>query len=101
MLGPTPRPSAGKNVDTAKAVQVAYVVTHKHRLRDCHGTFTFTRDGIRFESDAPEDSFEVGRDADLDQNRRRVSQCSRRGESMPVFVVSYDLTGLGNTTSNC
>ncbi len=57
----TPRPSAENNVDTAKPSQVAYMVTHKHRLRDCHGTLTFTRDGIRFESDSPEDSFAVGR----------------------------------------
>jgi hypothetical protein len=41
--------------------RVAYMVTHKHRLRDCHGTLTFTRNGLRFDSDEPEDSFDVGR----------------------------------------
>ncbi len=38
-----------------------YAVTHKHRLRDCHGTLTFTREGLRFESDEPQDSFAVRR----------------------------------------
>jgi hypothetical protein len=39
--------------------RVTYTVTHKHRLRDCHGTLTFTREGLRFESDEPQDSFAV------------------------------------------
>ena len=38
------------------------IVTHKHRLRDCHGRLTFTRNRLRFESDEAEDSFDVGRD---------------------------------------
>jgi len=38
------------------------MVTHKHRLRDCHGTLTFTRDGLRFDSDEPNDSFDVRRE---------------------------------------
>ena len=42
--------------------RVVYMVTHKHRLRDCHGTLTFTRNGLRFDSDEPQDSFDVGRD---------------------------------------
>jgi len=42
--------------------RVVYMVTHKHRLRDCHGKLTFTRNRLRFESDEPEDSFDVGRD---------------------------------------
>jgi hypothetical protein len=42
--------------------RVAYMVTHKHRLRDCHGTLTFTRNGLRFDSDEPQDSFDVRRD---------------------------------------
>jgi hypothetical protein len=42
--------------------RVAYMVTHKHRLRDCHGTLTFTRDGLRFDSDEPNDSFDVRRE---------------------------------------
>jgi hypothetical protein len=42
--------------------QMVYMVTHKHRLRDCHGRLTFTRNGLRFDSDEPEDSFDVGRD---------------------------------------
>ena len=59
---PTPRESAGKNAETRKPSQVVFMVTHKHRLRDCHGTLTFTREGLRFDSDEPEDSFAVGRD---------------------------------------
>jgi len=51
---PTPR-----NPETAKRSPVVYRVTHKHRLRDCHGTLTFTQDGLRFESDEPQDSFAV------------------------------------------
>ena len=42
---------------SAAPMRVTYMVTHKHRLRDCHGTLTFTRDGLRFESDEPQDSF--------------------------------------------
>jgi hypothetical protein len=42
--------------------RVVHTVTHKHRLRDCHGTLTFTMDGLRFESDEPQDSFAVRRD---------------------------------------
>ncbi len=57
----TPRPSATKPA-TPKPSQAAYQVTHKHRFRDCHGTLTFTRDGLRFDSDEPQDSFAVGRD---------------------------------------
>jgi hypothetical protein len=59
---PTRRESGGKTADTRKPSQVVFIVTHKHRLRDCHGTLTFTREGLRFESDEPEDSFAVGRD---------------------------------------
>ena len=47
---------------TATPMRVVYMVTHKHRLRDCHGKLTFTRNGLRFDSDEPEDSFNVGRD---------------------------------------
>jgi hypothetical protein len=51
---PTPR-----NPQTRKRSQAVYTVTHKHRLRDCHGTLTFTQEGLRFESDEPQDSFAV------------------------------------------
>ena len=47
---------------TTAPTRVTYMVTHKHRLRDCHGTLTFTRTGLRFDSDEPQDSFDVGRD---------------------------------------
>jgi hypothetical protein len=57
-----PGRSTGNSTDTRKPSQVRYAVTHKHRLRDCHGILTFTRDGLRFESDEPEDSFAVRRD---------------------------------------
>ena len=40
--------------------QLVYLVTHKHRLRDCHGTLTFTRAALQFESDEPEDAFALG-----------------------------------------
>ena len=43
-------------------MRVVYMVTHKHRLRDCHGSLTFTRKGLRFDSDEPEDSFDVALD---------------------------------------
>lgn len=42
--------------------RVEYMVTHKHRLRDCHGKLTLTRNRLRFESDEPQDSFDVSRD---------------------------------------
>ena len=58
---PAPQ-SAANAADTAKPLRAVYAVTHKHRLRDCHGTLTFTREGIRFASDEPEDSFAVQRD---------------------------------------
>ena len=51
---PTPR-----NPQTPKRSQAVYTVAHKHRLRDCHGTLTFTQEGLRFESDEPQDSFAV------------------------------------------
>ncbi len=54
--------TAANTAETVKPLWAVYAVTHKHRLRDCHGTLTFTREGIRFESDAPDDSFAVGRD---------------------------------------
>ena len=59
---PTPRQRAEDNAARRKPLQVTYMVTHKHRLRDCHGTLTFTRAALRFESDEPEDSFAVGFD---------------------------------------
>ena len=43
-------------------MRVVYMVAHKHRLRDCHGKLTFTRKGLRFDSDEPEDSFDVALD---------------------------------------
>ena len=43
-------------------LQAVYMVTHKHRLRDCHGTLTFTRNRLRYDSDEPQDSFNVRRD---------------------------------------
>ena len=56
---PTARQRAENPGDTRKRSQVVYVVTHKHRLRDCHGTLTFTRAALQFESDEPEDAFAV------------------------------------------
>jgi hypothetical protein len=58
----TRRNDAGTLKPKTAPTRVAYMVTHKHRLRDCHGTLTFTRNGLRFDSDEPGDSFEVGRD---------------------------------------
>ena len=68
---PTPQaqPSNAPRRDDAGTVKpktppsrVVYMVTHKHRLRDCHGRLTFTRNRLRFDSDEPEDSFDVARD---------------------------------------
>jgi hypothetical protein len=53
--------------------RAVYMVTHKHRLRDCHGTLTFTRNRLRFDSDEPQDSFEVGRgDVSIDGEVLRI-----------------------------
>ena len=57
-----PRDAAGDLKRTPTPVRVVYMVTHKHRLRDCHGSLTFTRKGLRFDSDEPEDSFDVAVD---------------------------------------
>ena len=57
----TRRNDAGTAKPKTAPTRVAYMVTHKHRLRDCHGTLTFTRNGLRFDSDEPQDSFDVGR----------------------------------------
>lgn len=43
----------------AAPMPAVYMVTHKHRLRDCHGRLTFTRKGLRYDSDEPGDSFDV------------------------------------------
>ena len=58
----TRRNDAGTAKPKTAPTRVVYKVTHKHRLRDCHGTLTFTRNGVRFDSDEPQDSFDVGRD---------------------------------------
>jgi hypothetical protein len=58
----TRRNDAGTAKPKTAPTGVVYKVTHKHRLRDCHGTLTFTRNGLRFDSDEPQDSFDVGRD---------------------------------------
>ena len=58
----TRRNDAGTLKPKTAPTRVAYMVTHEHRLRDCHGTLTFTRNRLRFDSDEPGDSFDVGRD---------------------------------------
>lgn len=58
----TRRNDAGNRRPSAPPRRVEYMVTHKHRFRDCHGKLTFTPRGLRFDSDEPEDSFDVGRD---------------------------------------
>jgi len=57
-----PRRDIGTLKPKTAPARAEYIVSHKHRLRDCHGTLTFTRNRLRFESDEPEDSFDVGRD---------------------------------------
>jgi hypothetical protein len=57
-----PPRDAGTLKPKTAPTQVGYMVTHKHRLRDCHGRLTFTRNRLRYESDEPEDSFDVARD---------------------------------------
>jgi hypothetical protein len=66
---PEPPPSdatrpnaAGDSKPATTPIRVVYTVTHKHRLHDCHGRLTFTRKGLRFDSDEPEDSFDVSLD---------------------------------------
>jgi len=63
---PEPPPSDATRRNAAKPsaapMRVVYMVTHKHRLRDCHGRLTFTRKGLRFDSDEPADSFDVALD---------------------------------------
>jgi hypothetical protein len=66
---PEPPPSdatrpnaAGDSKPATTPIRVVYMVTHKHRLHDCHGRLTFTRKGLRFDSDEPEDSFDVSLD---------------------------------------
>jgi hypothetical protein len=76
-----PQPSATARQNAPKPAQVVYMVTHKHRLRDCHGTLTFTRDGLRYESDEPQDSFAVGRDdVTIDGDALRIHNRSWRFE---------------------
>jgi len=63
---PEPPPSDATRRNAAKPsaapMRVVYMVTHKHRLRDCHGRLTFTPKGLRFDSDEPADSFDVALD---------------------------------------
>ena len=56
----TPQKPTTHKAETRKRSRIVYSVTHKHRLRDCRGTLTFTQEGLRFESDEPQDSFAVG-----------------------------------------
>ena len=58
----TRRNAAGDSKPPTAPMRVVYMVTHTHRLRDCHGRLTFTRKGLRFDSDEPEDSFDVALD---------------------------------------
>ena len=57
--GATRRNATGDSKPATAPMRVVYMVTHKHRFRDCHGRLTFTRKGLRFDSDEPEDSFDV------------------------------------------
>lgn len=61
---PPPSDATRRNAvkPSAAPIRVVYMVTHKHRLHDCHGRLTFTRKGLRFDSDEPEDSFDVSLD---------------------------------------
>jgi hypothetical protein len=69
----TPRNDTDTRKPSASPMRAVYMVTHKHRLRDCRGTLTFTRNRLRFDSDEPEDSFEVGRDeVTLDGDEVRI-----------------------------
>jgi hypothetical protein len=72
-LDTTRRNQAGTLKPKTAPMRVAYMVTHKHRLRDCHGTLTFTRNGLRFDSDEPGDSFDVRRnDVTIDGDVLRI-----------------------------
>jgi len=75
------RQSTGNNTETRKPSQAVYMVTHKHRFRDCHGTLTLTREGLRFQSDEPQDSFAVGRnDVTVEGNALRIHDKTWRFE---------------------
>jgi hypothetical protein len=66
--------------------RAVYKVTHKHRLRDCHGRLTFTRNGLRFDSDEPEDSFEVkSDDVTIERDALRI------GDKLWRFDFSTDV----------
>jgi hypothetical protein len=38
--------------------EMSFPATHKHRLRDCHGVLTLSKNSIRYKTDNDEDSFE-------------------------------------------
>jgi len=40
------------------AAEISFPATHKHRLRDCHGTLTLSKESIRYKTDNDEDSFD-------------------------------------------
>jgi hypothetical protein len=40
------------------AAEISFPATHKHRLRDCHGILTLSKESIRYKTDNDEDSFE-------------------------------------------
>lgn len=80
-LDTTRRNDGAKLKPPAAPTRVAYMVTHKHRLRDCHGTLTFTRSGLRFDSDEPQDSFDVRReDVTIDGDVVRIRDKTWRFE---------------------
>ena len=77
----THRSPSTRKPERPKASRVTYTVAHKHRLRDCHGTLTFTQEGLRFESDEPQDSFAVGlKDVTIEGDVLRIGNKTWRFE---------------------
>ena len=69
----TRRSDGGSVKPPTAPTRTTYMVTHKHRLRDCHGTLTFTRNGLRYDSNEPQDSFDVRRaDVTVDGDVLRI-----------------------------
>ena len=82
-----PRRDDGTLKPKTAPTRAGYIVTHKHRLRDCHGRLTFMRNRLRFESDEPADSFDVGRD-DVTVERDAL----RIGDKLWRFDFSDDVS---------
>jgi hypothetical protein len=56
--GGATRPATGGGVSRPKPpAEIAFPAVHKHRLRDCRGVLTFSRNSVRYETTHTEDAF--------------------------------------------